>query len=256
MMVMTSTSSGHPSVTSRTRAGRRSWTDLMTTRPSATALWSISENMSIGRSGRTSEDRVHGTRDEAAAADPRRARTGVRADRDARASPFLDNVRISRDTCRNTIRGKKNGCGRPSRGERSRSLCLVSWWRTTRRALPTTRARIDAHRRRSSDDMSPLNEIQPAAAPDASPASVKPALDAPPRRHRRPARRTPRCPATSAGRTSSAGPTTGPTSSPPTRPPRRTRSLASPPRPSTPPSRTRRPPRRPPRPWWFRTRRI
>ena len=28
--------------------------------------------------------------------------------------------------------------------------------------------------------MSPLNEIQPAAAPDASPASVKPALDAPP----------------------------------------------------------------------------
>ena len=107
MMVMTSTSSGHPSVTSRTRAGRRSWTDLMTTRPSATALWSISENMSIGRSGRTSEDRVHGTRDEAAAADPRRARTGVRADRDARASPFLDNVRISRDTCRNTIRGKK-----------------------------------------------------------------------------------------------------------------------------------------------------
>ena len=76
---------------------------------------------------------------------------------------------------------KKNGCGRPSRGERSRSLCLVSWWRTTRRALPTTRARIDAHRRRSSDDMSPLNEIQPAAAPDASPASVKPALDAPSR---------------------------------------------------------------------------
>ena len=56
----------------------------------------------------------------------------------------------------------------------------MSWWRTTRRALPTTRARIDAHRRRSSDDMSPLNEIQPAAAPDASPASVKPALDAPP----------------------------------------------------------------------------
>ena len=46
--------------------------------------------------------------------------------------------------------------------------------------MPTTRARIDAHRRRSSDDMSPLNEIQPAAAPDASPASVKPALDAPP----------------------------------------------------------------------------
>lgn len=56
----------------------------------------------------------------------------------------------------------------------------MSWWRTTQRALPTTRARIDAHRRRSSNDMSPLNEIQPAAAPDASPASVKPALDAPP----------------------------------------------------------------------------
>ena len=48
------------------------------------------------------------------------------------------------------------------------------------RIADDARARIDAHRRRSSDDMSPLNEIQPAAAPDASPASVKPALDAPP----------------------------------------------------------------------------
>jgi hypothetical protein len=43
------------------------------------------------------------------------------------------------------------------------------------------RARASTHTdRRSSDDMSPLKEVQPTAAPDASPAPVKPAHDAPP----------------------------------------------------------------------------
>ena len=186
-----------------------------------------------------------------------RANRSARRPRRARQPVSRQRSDLPRHVPKHHLEGKKNGCGRPSRGERSKSLCLVSWWRTTRRAHCRRRARASTH----------------TAA--ARPTTCPPSMRSNPRRRptRRPRRSSPRSTPLPRRLGDRRGERRGappraldghPAQGPPRvqhlrhrRVPREELAPSRRPRDRRRPRRgTRRPPRRPPRPWWFRTRRI